>query len=122
MIIVKISMSFSPLRVFLPISVCLFGCGLGRYLHTYLSYGRFTNMSHLLINSSVIIFMLGLYFYFFMGVSPSSKRFIVAAIAAAYIFWSLHHHYKRGDLTTAIIIEYLVVALFGIVLFSGTFF
>jgi len=69
-----------------------------------------------------IIFILGLYFYFFMGFSPSNKRFVVLSIAAAYIFWSLHHHYKRGDLTTAIIIEYLVVALFGVVLFSGTFF
>jgi hypothetical protein len=69
-----------------------------------------------------LIFILGLYFYFFMGVSPSSKRFIVASIAAAYIFWSFYHHYKRGDLTTSIVIEYLVVALFGIVLFSGTFF
>ena len=53
-------MSFSPLRVFLPVSSFLFFCGLFRYIYTYSLYGRFTNMSHLLINSSVIIFMLGL--------------------------------------------------------------
>ncbi len=60
LIIMKIAMTFSPLRVFLPISSFLFFLGLGRYLQTYLEYQRFTNMSHLLINSSVIIFMLGL--------------------------------------------------------------
>lgn len=59
-IIMKIAMSFSPLRVFLPISSFLFFTGLGRYIYTYSTYGRFTNMSHLLINSSIIIFMLGL--------------------------------------------------------------
>jgi hypothetical protein len=60
MIIMKIAMAFSPLRVFLPISSFLFFLGLIRYAITYAMYGRFTNMSHLLINSSVIIFMLGL--------------------------------------------------------------
>lgn len=59
-IIVKIAMSFSPLRVFIPVASFLFFLGLGRYIHTYLLYGQFTNMSHLLMNSSVIIFMLGL--------------------------------------------------------------
>lgn len=60
MIILKISMSFSPYRVFLPVSAFVFFLGLGWYTYTYLVFGRFTNMSHLLINSSIIIFMLGL--------------------------------------------------------------
>lgn len=60
MIILKISMSFSPYRVFLPVSSFLFFLGLAWYIYTYVTFGRFTNMSHLLINSSVIVFMLGL--------------------------------------------------------------
>ncbi len=60
LIILKIAMSFSPLRVFLPISGALFMLGLARYVQTYLLYHSFTNMSHLLMNSSVIVFMLGL--------------------------------------------------------------
>ncbi|RIL10316.1 MAG: glycosyl transferase [Proteobacteria bacterium] len=60
LIIVKIAMSFSPLRVFIPISSFLFFLGIARYIQTYLTVGQFTNMSHLLINSSVIVFMLGL--------------------------------------------------------------
>ncbi len=60
LIIVKISMTFSPLRVFLPMSIFLFCVGAGNYISTYIAEQRFTNMSHLLINSSVIVFMLGL--------------------------------------------------------------
>ncbi len=60
MIILKIAMSFSPYRVFLPVSAALFILGICWYTYTYLVFGRFTNMSHLLINSSVIVFMLGL--------------------------------------------------------------
>lgn len=59
-IILKIAMTFSPFRLFLPLSVALFVLGLARYAHTYFSYGVFTNMSHLILNSSVIVFMLGL--------------------------------------------------------------
>ncbi|MCB0351871.1 MAG: glycosyltransferase family 2 protein [Bdellovibrionales bacterium] len=60
LIIIKIAMSFSPLRVFIPVASFLFFLGLGRYIYTYFLFGQFTNMSHLLMNSSVIVFMLGL--------------------------------------------------------------
>lgn len=60
LIILKIAVSFSPLRVFIPLSSFLFFVGIGRYVYTYWCCQKFTNMSHLLINSSVIIFMLGL--------------------------------------------------------------
>ncbi len=60
LIILKIAMSFSPLRVFLPISSFLFFLGVFRYAQTFMAYGRFTNFSHLLVTTSVIIFTLGL--------------------------------------------------------------
>ena len=56
----KIAVSFSPFRIFLPVSSFLFCLGIIRYIYTYFALGQFTNMSHLLINSSVIVFMLGL--------------------------------------------------------------
>ena len=59
-IIVKIGMSFSPLRVFIPVSSFLFFLGLMRYIQTFIMYHAFTNMSHLLINSSIIVLLLGL--------------------------------------------------------------
>ncbi len=60
LIITKIATLFSPLRVFLPISFSLFLTGIGYYLYTFFSSGRFTNMSALLFNSSIIVFMIGL--------------------------------------------------------------
>ena len=60
LIITKIATLFSPFRVFLPVSFLFFIIGLGYYLFTYITQHRFTNMSMLLLSSSVIIFMMGL--------------------------------------------------------------
>lgn len=60
LIITKIASLFSPFRVFLPISLGFFVTGLYYYAYTFLTQGRFTNMSALLFNSSVIVFMIGL--------------------------------------------------------------
>jgi glycosyltransferase involved in cell wall biosynthesis len=60
LIITKICALYSPLRVFLPVSLFLFVTGLGYYLYIYTMYKRFTNMSALLFSTSVIIFMMGL--------------------------------------------------------------
>jgi len=60
MIITKICGLYSPLRVFLPVSFMMFCLGLGHYLYTFLTAGRFTNMSALLFTTSVLIFMMGL--------------------------------------------------------------
>jgi len=60
MIIIKICTLFSPLRVFLPVSFGLFVLGFSYYLFTYVSSGRFSNMSLLLFTTSIIIFMMGL--------------------------------------------------------------
>ena len=60
LIITKIATLFSPLRVFLPISAAFFAFALAYYLYTFVTMGRFTNMSAMLFNSSIIIFMIGL--------------------------------------------------------------
>ena len=60
LIIIKIATFYSPLRIFLPISLLVFFSGLGYYIYTYLTMSRFTNMSLLLFTNSVVIFMIGL--------------------------------------------------------------
>jgi glycosyltransferase involved in cell wall biosynthesis len=60
MIIVKICTLFSPFRIFLPVSFFMFCLGLCYYIYTFISWGRFTNMSALLFTTSIIIFMIGL--------------------------------------------------------------
>lgn len=59
-IIFKIATLYAPLKVFLPISGFFFISGIGYYAYTYLTMGRFTNMSMLIISASVIVFLIGL--------------------------------------------------------------
>jgi hypothetical protein len=59
-IIFKVGTLFSPLKLFAPIALCLFVSGIGYYLYTYLTDGRFTNMGALLFSTSVIVFLMGL--------------------------------------------------------------
>jgi glycosyltransferase involved in cell wall biosynthesis len=60
MIIARICALYSPLRIFLPVSLSLFLLGLVYYGYTFYTTGRFTNMSALLFSTSAIIFMMGL--------------------------------------------------------------
>ncbi len=60
LIISKIATLFSPFRVFVPVSVFFFLSGISNYVYTYVTQGRFTNMSVFLFTAAVIIFMLGL--------------------------------------------------------------
>lgn len=60
LIIFKIGTLYSPLKLFAPLSAGLFLLGTLWYLHTWIDFGRFTNMSALLYTGSVVIFMMGL--------------------------------------------------------------
>ncbi|MDD2465953.1 MAG: glycosyltransferase family 2 protein [Desulfobulbus sp.] len=60
LIITKIATLFSPFRVFLPMSFAFFITGICYYAYTFFTQGRFTNMSALLFNSAIIVFMIGL--------------------------------------------------------------
>lgn len=60
LIIFKIGTLFSPLKIFLPISLSFFLAGTGYYAYTYLLEHRFTNMSALLLSNAVLIFLIGL--------------------------------------------------------------
>lgn len=59
-IIFKVITLYAPLKVFIPVSTTFFMTGLGYYAFTYMTLGRFTNMSLLLFSASVIIFLIGL--------------------------------------------------------------
>jgi glycosyltransferase involved in cell wall biosynthesis len=59
-IIFKIATLYAPLKVFLPVSAMFFTTGLAYYAYTYITMGRFTNMSLLVFSASVIIFLIGL--------------------------------------------------------------
>jgi glycosyltransferase involved in cell wall biosynthesis len=60
LIIFKIATLYSPLKIFLPISALFFCTGVGYYLYTFIEYHRFTNMTALLIITSILVFLIGL--------------------------------------------------------------
>jgi len=60
LIMIRIAVFFSPLRVFMPVSAVFFISGFVYYVYTFISSHRFTNMSVLLFTASLVIFMLGL--------------------------------------------------------------
>ena len=60
LIIFKIGTLYSPLKLFVPIAFALFSLGLGYYGYTFATASRFTNMSALLLTTSLTIFLVGL--------------------------------------------------------------
>ena len=60
LIIFKVGTLYSPLKLFIPISVLHALLGISYYAYTFITLGRFTNMSALLLSSAVIIFLIGL--------------------------------------------------------------
>lgn len=60
LIIFKVGTLYSPLKLFAPAALGLFVLGLLWYGHTFLSEGRFTNMSALLLTGGVMVFLMGL--------------------------------------------------------------
>lgn len=59
-IIFKVATLYAPLKIFLPVSGVFFITGLGYYVYTYVTMGRFTNMSLLVFSAAVIVFLIGL--------------------------------------------------------------
>jgi glycosyltransferase involved in cell wall biosynthesis len=60
LIIVRIGTLYSPFRLFLPISLAFFLTGLSYYAYTYILENRFTNMSALMLTSSILTFLIGI--------------------------------------------------------------
>ena len=60
LIIFRIGALFSPLKVFAPIAIFFAMLGLGYYGFTFMEARRFTNMSALLLSTSVLVFLMGL--------------------------------------------------------------
>lgn len=60
LIIFKIGTLYSPLKLFLPTSVFISLIGMLYYAYTFITMGRFTNMSALMFTTALVVFMVGL--------------------------------------------------------------
>lgn len=59
-IIFKMATLYSPLKIFLPISLGFFAAACGYYAYTFITAGQFTNFGALLAITSVLVFLIGL--------------------------------------------------------------
>ncbi len=60
LIIYKMTVLYSPIKIFIPLAMLHLLAGLANYAYTYTTQGRFTNMSAVFLSASVIIFLIGL--------------------------------------------------------------
>lgn len=60
LIIFKVGTLYSPLKIYFPIASLFAFLGISHYMYSYMSYGRFTNMTSLLLLSGCIVFLIGL--------------------------------------------------------------
>lgn len=60
LVILKIVTLFSPLRIFLPLSIIFFSGGIAYYIYTFFSRHQFSVASALFLITGVLLFMLGL--------------------------------------------------------------
>ena len=60
LIIFRVGTLYSPLKLFLPVSLTFLAAGLAYYGYTFSTAGRFTNGTGLLLITSVLVFLMGL--------------------------------------------------------------
>jgi len=60
LIIFKVGTLYSPLKLFLPVSLFTFSVGFSYYLYTYIGSGRFPNMTALMFTTAMLMFFMGL--------------------------------------------------------------
>lgn len=66
-----------------------------------------------------LFLLIGILLFIFRFNSHNQRRVVYLA-AGLYLAWSLYHHYRRGDLSLSIFIEYLLLALFALIVVAAT--
>lgn len=64
----------------------------------------------------ILVIAFVLFIFFNHNFDAHNQRRVIYTTAALYLLWSLFHHYRRGDLQASIIIEYLLLAIFAVII------
>lgn len=57
---------------------------------------------------------------FYYRFDTQIQRQVVYFASGIYFLWSLWHHYRRGDITISIMMEYILLALLALIVVSAT--
>lgn len=66
--------------------------------------------------SLIGIFVAGFIGFWYFGYDRLFQSAVAVAVAVAYVTWGIVHHAIHKDLYLSVVIEYLVVAILGLVL------
>ena len=65
------------------------------------------------------LLMVGLWGLFWFDYSPLIQLAILVSMSASYVTWGIVHHWHHRDLHIKIVFEYLVIAIFAVLLFAS---
>lgn len=63
----------------------------------------------------VVLFVLGLVGFLLFSFNPLYQVVITLAVAFAYVAWGIVHHLLLKDLEASIVVEYIIIAILGLV-------
>lgn len=66
--------------------------------------------------------LVGLWGVFWFSYDAVSQLMIVAAMAVSYVGWGIVHHRTHRDLHPKIVVEYVLVSLAAVLIFSSLIF
>ncbi len=65
------------------------------------------------------LLMVGLWGLFWFDYSPLIQLAILVSMSVSYVTWGIVHHWHHRDLHIKIVFEYLVIAIFAVLLFAS---
>jgi len=63
--------------------------------------------------------LVGLWGVFWFSYQPLVQMAVLISMSAAYVVWGVVHHYEHKDLHVKIVFEYLLVAIFAVLVFGS---
>jgi hypothetical protein len=66
--------------------------------------------------------LVGLWGIFWFSFQPMMQLAILVGMCAAYVVWGVIHHYEHRDLHVKIVFEYLLIAIFAVLVVGSLLF
>lgn len=69
--------------------------------------------------SLLCMFVLGLWGLFWFNYNPTLQVLIVVSLGVSYVVWGIIHHWEHRDLHLKIVFEYVLMAVFVVLMFTS---
>jgi hypothetical protein len=66
----------------------------------------------------VSLLMVGLWGIYWFSYNPAMRMVIMIGLAVSYVVWGIVHHAHQKDLHIKIVVEYVLVAMLALLMFS----